>query len=217
MDDLINLKGLNVQEGYDMFINGNLKDVFLNENYYYMDSNYSNRYFLDILIKSIIRIFIINGAVINFNTFFSNFEYLDKNYYEKDYKTLSIKTNAVILNFILENSDIITNDDFNRQSQDLLSNILWGHNMPKDIQNIIISNYTYIETLINKYAIKYGGWINISATDYKISGTGKFNNEYVFGKYSLDKYLAILQTYKFNSQYLRYKFHNVNDGRIISE
>jgi len=101
VDDLINLKGLNVQEGYDNFMNGDWNLLFLNGTYYSSNTIYSNKDFLDILIKSIIRIFIINGAVVNLDNFFTNFEYLDKDFYDKNYKIQSIKKNAVVVNYIV--------------------------------------------------------------------------------------------------------------------
>jgi hypothetical protein len=214
VDDLINLKGLNVQEGYDNFMNGVTQ--IINDTYYLSNTIYSNKDFLDILIKSIIRIFIINGAVVNLDIFFTNFEYLDKDFYDKNYKIKSIKNNAVLLNYIVENRDIIKNNMLNRQSQDVISEILFSHNILKELHNIISD---YDDNIINFYSDKYNGWSNIVAIDYQqnIYGTGKFINTYVFGKYSLDKYLAILQTYKFYIPYLRNNYHNVSDGTVISE
>lgn len=137
VDDLINIKKFDVQQGYDNFIKNSIKEY---GGYSY---SYQND---DLIFKGIIRVFILNGAVIDLDTFFS---------YEidKDYK---VDMMIILLDAISANNDIL--NIYNIKSEylkdiDKLKNII-NNNNTNVISDIIISYLSIIDELINRHGGK---------------------------------------------------------------
>jgi hypothetical protein len=84
-----------------------------------------------------------------------------------------------------------------------------GFNLPKVLSKIII-DYLFSDDLhgvINLYSEKYGGWQNIEAKS-------EYNK---ITSIKTDIHLYSFEIFKYNSQYLKYHFHNINDDNKTNE